>query len=150
LLAGFLRARTVVLLILVSLYLFSVFSLIERFFIYFSRRITETIYLPSKKSKHMTLADVTEQFQAVAAKAPNLGKSLKFAFDEGVVFLDLTSDDAVVSNEDKEADCTITTTIETLEGIRNGSVNPMIAMMGGKVKIKGDMGLAMQLQSLLS
>ncbi len=98
----------------------------------------------------MTLADVTEQFQAVAAKAPNLGKSLKFAFDEGVVFLDLTSDDAVVSNEDKEADCTITTTIETLEGIRNGSVNPMMAMMGGKVKIKGDMGLAMQLQSLLS
>lgn len=98
----------------------------------------------------MTLADVTAQFQQAAAKAPNLGKTLKFSFDEGVVFLDLSKDEAVVSNEDNEADCTITTTIETLEGIRNGSINPMMAMMGGKVKIKGDMGLAMQLQSLLS
>jgi len=98
----------------------------------------------------MTLADVTEQFRTAAAKAPNLGKTLKFAFDEGVVFLDLSKDEAVVSNDDSEADCTITTTIETLEGIRSGSINPMMAMMGGKVKIKGDMGLAMQLQTLLS
>ena len=66
--------------ILGSLYLFSGFSLIERFFIYFSRGIKETIYLAFKKSKHMTLADVTEQFKAVAAKAPNLGKSLKYDF----------------------------------------------------------------------
>ncbi len=99
----------------------------------------------------MTLADVTEQFKAAAGKAPNLGKTLKFDFgDEGIVFLDLSKDDAEVSNEDKEADCTISTTIETLAGIRSGDINPMMAMMGGKVKIKGDMGLAMQLQTLLS
>ena len=32
----------------------------------------------------------------------------------------------------------------------NGDFNPMMAMMGGKIKIKGDMGLAMKLQGLLS
>ena len=62
----------------------------------------------------------------------------------------MTTDNATVSNEDKEADCTISTTIETLEGIRSGDINPMMAVMGGKVKIKGDMALAMQLQNLLS
>lgn len=98
----------------------------------------------------MTLADVTEQFKSAAAKAPSLGKSLKFVFDEGIVFLDLTGDTANVTNEDAEADCTITTSLATLEGLRSGDINPMMAVMSGKVKIKGDMGLAMQLQNLLS
>ncbi|MEO0340308.1 MAG: SCP2 sterol-binding domain-containing protein [Bacteroidota bacterium] len=51
---------------------------------------------------------------------------------------------------DKDAHCTITTSIATLDGIRSGSVNPMMAVMSGKVKIQGDMSLAMKLQSLFS
>jgi len=98
----------------------------------------------------MTLEQVTEQFRSQAAKAPPMGKTLKFQFDEGTVFLDLTGDEAQVSNEDKDADCTIKTSIETLEQVRNGDINPMMAVMNGKIKIKGDMGVAMKLQSLLS
>jgi len=98
----------------------------------------------------MSIEHVTEQFQKAAEKMPTLGKSLKFQFDEGVVFLDLTGDEAVVSNDDREADTTIITSIETLDGLRKGTINPMMAVMSGKVKIKGDMGLAMKLQSLLS
>lgn len=81
---------------------------------------------------------------------PTLGKSLKFQFDEGIVYLDLTGEEAVITNDDKEADTTIITSLETLDGLRKGKVNPMMAVMSGKVKIKGDMGLAMKLQSLLS
>jgi putative sterol carrier protein len=33
--------------------------------------------------------------------------------------------------------------------LKTGDLNPMMAVMSGKVKIKGDMGLAMKLQSLL-
>jgi putative sterol carrier protein len=33
--------------------------------------------------------------------------------------------------------------------LKNGELNPMMAVMSGKVKIKGDMGLAMKLQSLI-
>ena len=98
----------------------------------------------------MTIEQVTEQFEKAAEKMPALGKSLKFQFDEGIVHLDLTGDKAVITNEDKEADTTITTSLETLDGLRKGKVNPMMAVMSGKVKIKGDMGLAMKLQSLLS
>ena len=86
----------------------------------------------------MTIEQVTEQFEKAADKMPTLGKSLKFQFDEGIVHLDLTGDQAVVSNDDKEADTTITTSLETLDGLRKGKVNPMMAVMSGKVKIKGD------------
>ncbi len=98
----------------------------------------------------MTLNELTEQFKKHAPKAPNLGKTLKLELEEGVVFVDMTQDGAAVSNEDKEADCTITTKIDTLEALRSGKLNPMMAVMSGKVKIKGDMGVAMKLQSLLS
>lgn len=97
----------------------------------------------------MTLDAFTDQVRTAAKNAPNLGKTLKIQLDEGTVFVDLTEDEARVSNEDHEADTTVTTSIETLEKLRNGDVNPMMAVMSGKVKIKGDMGLALKLQSLL-
>lgn len=98
----------------------------------------------------MSLQTITEQFQAQANKAPAMEKTLKFVFDEGVVFLDMTGDTPSVTNDDREADCTIITSIQTLDALRKGELNPMMAVMSGKVKIKGDMGVAMKLQSLLS
>lgn len=97
----------------------------------------------------MTFSEITEQIRSTAAKAPSLGKSLKFQFDEGVVHVDMTGDSAVVTNEDKDSDTTIITSIETFNNLRSGSLNPMMAVMTGKVKIKGDMGVAMKLQSLM-
>ena len=98
----------------------------------------------------MSLESITTELQSALSNAPSLGKTLKFAFDEGVVHVDLNGDQPIFSNEDKEADVTIITNPETLKGMRNGSVNPMMAMMTGKLKIKGDMGVAMKLQSLFS
>jgi len=98
----------------------------------------------------MSLQAITEQFQAQANKAPAMEKTLKFVFDEGVVFLDMTGETPSVTNDDREADCTIITSVQTLDALRKGELNPMMAVMSGKVKIKGDMGVAMKLQSLLS
>lgn len=98
----------------------------------------------------MTISEFTDQVKAAAGKMPNLGKSLKLSLDGGAVHIDLTGDEAIVSNEDKDADCTIITTIDNLVKLRNGELNPMSAFMTGKVKVKGDMGLAMKLQSLFS
>ena len=95
-----------------------------------------------------------EQFQAgvekAAENAPNMGKALKLNLDEGIIHIDMTQSPAVVTNEDKEADTTVTTTVQALDDMRTGKLNPMMAMMGGKVKIKGDMSLAMKLKDLLS
>ncbi|MEM9929368.1 MAG: SCP2 sterol-binding domain-containing protein [Bacteroidota bacterium] len=98
----------------------------------------------------MTFEEFNAGVVAAAAKAPNLGKSLKLNLDEGIIHIDMTQEPAVVTNEDLEADTVVTTSVDTLDKLRKGELNPMMAMMGGKVKIKGDMGLAMKLQGLLS
>ncbi len=89
---------------------------------------------------------------AVTAQAANVapfGAKLKFALGENVILIDGTGDSNVVSQEDEEAACTISTDTDTFMQLKNGSLNPMMAVMSGKVKIKGDMGLAMKLQSLI-
>jgi putative sterol carrier protein len=98
----------------------------------------------------MTFEQFDESVKAAAAKAPNLGKSIKLDLGEGIIHIDMTGDIAVVTNEDAEADTVVITTVETLDALRKGDLNPLRAMMGGKIKIKGDMGLAMKLQGLLS
>lgn len=94
----------------------------------------------------MTLDQIQEQ----AAKSPAIGGSIKFVLDDNPLFVDGTGDKNVVSAEDNEADCTITTSVETLQKVKSGDLNPMMAVMSGKIKISGDMGLAMKLQSLIS
>ena len=98
----------------------------------------------------MTFDQFNEGVKAAAGKAPKLGKSIKLDLGEGIIHIDMTEDEAVVTNEDKEADTVVTTDVDTLDKLRTGDLNPMMAMMGGKIKIKGDMGLAMKLQGLLS
>lgn len=98
----------------------------------------------------MTFEEFDAGVKAAVAKAPKIGKSLKLDLGEGFIHIDMTGDEAVVTNEDSEADTVVTTTIETLDALRKKELNPMAAMMGGKIKIKGDMGLAMKLQGLLS
>jgi putative sterol carrier protein len=40
--------------------------------------------------------------------------------------------------------------MDTMKELLSGDSNPMMAVMMGKVKIKGDMGVAMKVQSLLA
>lgn len=98
----------------------------------------------------MTFEELKAGIEKAATKAPNLGKSLKLQLDEGIIHIDMTSDEAKVTDEDKDADTVVVTSVDTLDQLKSGKLNPMMAMMGGKVKVKGDMGLAMKLQGLLS
>lgn len=50
----------------------------------------------------------------------------------------------------ENADMTLIATDEDLIAMVNGDLNPVTAFMQGKVKIQGDMSLAMKLQKLLS
>ena len=98
----------------------------------------------------MDIQAVIDNFTEQAKGIDPIGAKVKFVLDDNTVMIDGTGDSNVVSSEDSEADCTITTSLETLEKMRNGDLNPMMAVMGGKVKIKGDMGLAMKLQGMMS
>lgn len=96
--------------------------------------------------------DIEKVIAAFAEQANNvdpLGAKIKFILDDKPILIDGTGDSNVVSASDEEADTTIITSMENFMKLKNGDLNPMMAVMTGKVKIKGDMGLAMKLQSLL-
>jgi len=107
----------------------------------------QTINKP-KNSTNMAFETLVANLTTSAAKAPALGKTLKFDFGDQKIYLDGTGAGNLVSTEDKEADCVIGVSQEDLLGMMTGSVNPMTAFMSGKIKVKGDMGVAMKLQSL--
>jgi putative sterol carrier protein len=48
------------------------------------------------------------------------------------------------------AKCTVAATEQHFLDIVNGKLNPQMAFMSGKLKIQGDMGLAMKLQQILT
>ena len=98
----------------------------------------------------MDIAAVLEGVKAKALETPAIGSSLKIDFGTNQIHIDGTGEGNVVSAEDKDADCTISITPDNFKALIKGDLNPMMAVMTGKIKIKGDMGVAMKLQSLLS
>jgi len=46
--------------------------------------------------------------------------------------------------------CTVTMSTSDFMAMVSGKLNPTAAFMSGKLKLKGDMGLAMKLQTLIS
>ena len=93
-----------------------------------------------------TLQEITERMQGAVGTDSGLGKSLKFNLKgDGFIFIDGGS----VTNDDKPADLTITISKSDLEAMGQGKLDGMTAFMTGKLKIEGDMGVAMKLQSIL-
>ena len=56
---------------------------------------------------------------------------------------------AVSSGTSAAARCTVAMTDTDFVNLVNGKLNPQMAFMSGKLKIQGDMGLAMKLQQIL-
>ena len=82
------------------------------------------------------------------AKNSGLEKTVKYVIgDEGAVLVDGTGARAV--DAETEADLTLTADVETFQGLMSGDKNPTMAFMSGKLKIDGDMGLAMKLDSIM-
>ena len=94
-----------------------------------------------------TLQEITAQLRAAVGEDSGLGKSLKFDFKgAGVIHIDGGS----VTNEDLPADCTIQVSQDDFEDLARGRLDPAMAMMRGKLKVRGDMGVAMKLQPILA
>ena len=89
---------------------------------------------------------------AIAAKigervaATGFDRSVKFDLgSDGVILIDGQK----VSTEDGAADCTITISRDDFEALTAGELNPTMAYMQGKLKVAGDMTIAMQLSQVL-
>ena len=97
----------------------------------------------------MDLQTITAKMAEKSSSRTPIGNKVKFDFgDDGIIFVDGTNKNNV-SNDNNDADCTIHITFADFKALINGDLNPMMAFMGGKIRIDGDMGVAMQLQNLL-
>lgn len=98
----------------------------------------------------MTLDDIVSKIRQRTAYATGFHARALFDFgDDGCIHVDATQTPAEICTEAKEADVTLATSLETFGKILNGDSDPNIAFMMGKLKIRGSMGLALKLNSLL-
>ncbi len=97
----------------------------------------------------MNLADVTARVQSALGPGSGFDKKVKFDFGSvGKLLIDGAAGKA--SNEDGAADATVTVAFDDFLKLAQGALDPTMAFMQGKLKVAGDMGVAMKLQSLFS
>lgn len=73
-------------------------------------------------------------------------KSVKFdTGGDGVIVIDGAS----ISTTDAPADCTIKLSLDDLESLVAGDLSPTTAFMTGKIKVEGDMSVAMALSQII-
>jgi putative sterol carrier protein len=98
----------------------------------------------------MSLETITEQMKTRIGAGGSFKKAVKFDFgDDGLVRIDDKVSPAVVSNEDGPVDCTVKVSLADFTDIATGKQNAQMAFMMGKLKIDGDMSVALQLGSIL-
>jgi putative sterol carrier protein len=98
----------------------------------------------------MDLQACTESLRTKVGESSGLDATLKFDCGEaGVVYIDGKSIPNTVSNDDKEADCTVGITLENLTAMLAGDLEPATAFMTGKLRVSGDMSVALKLQRVV-
>jgi len=77
-----------------------------------------------------------------------LGSSIKFVVGDEIVFIDPEA--GTITSDDTEASCTVTVEHETMSEILSGDTSSQAAFMTGKLKVAGDMGVALKVGTILS
>ncbi len=97
----------------------------------------------------MDLATITAGMKERVEAKPAFGNTVKFDFgDAGKIHIDGKNGNAV-TNDDGPADCTLKIAMSDFVDLVEGRLNGMNAFMGGKLKVDGDMSIAMKLQSII-
>lgn len=97
----------------------------------------------------MTLEELTQKANDAVSAGGDFTKKVKFDFgDDGKLFIDGAEGKA--DNSDGDADATIKVDWDDFKKISAGDMDATMAFMQGKLKVDGDMSVAMQLQSLMS
>lgn len=87
--------------------------------------------------------------EAMQAKFPDgIDGSAKFVLrGAGAVMVD--AEGVRAEDEDAEADVTLAAEVEVFRAILEGRLSPTVAFMSGRLSVRGDMGLAMRLSSMM-
>src|SRR5262249_52887720 len=103
------------------------------------------------REREMNLQDVADALTKRVDGKSGLGGTLKFDLgSDGCLFIDGTgSANTVTVNRQDPASCTITMTAADFDELIHGRLQPTAAFMQGKMKVDGDMGLAMKLGQMV-
>ncbi len=97
----------------------------------------------------MSVADIESTLTARLDQFSDLNAKLKFDFGDDRLFIDGTQKPAVLTHDDEDADCTLVISADNLTKIMDGQLDATMAFMTGKLKVKGNTGIAMKLASVL-
>jgi putative sterol carrier protein len=98
----------------------------------------------------MSLESATQAIRTKVGADSGLNATLKFDMGaDGVIVIDGSSTPNTVTNTDTDVDCTVGITLDNLQALLDGDLEPATGFMAGKLKVSGDMGVAMRLQRVI-
>ncbi|QDL53575.1 SCP2 sterol-binding domain-containing protein [Rhodoferax aquaticus] len=98
----------------------------------------------------MNLEACTDAIRSKVGADSGLAATLKFDMGaDGVIVIDGKSTPNTVSNTNTDTDCTVGITLDNLNAMLSGDLEPATGFMAGKLKVSGDMSVAMRLQRVI-
>ena len=98
----------------------------------------------------MTLDDCTTAIRSKVGDDSGLNATLKFDCGEaGTIYVDGKAVPNSVDNRGADADCTVGITLDKLAAMLRGELEPATGFMTGKLKVQGDMSVALRMQRVV-
>ncbi len=97
------------------------------------------------------IAEIAAGMSKAIGGSSGLNATLKFDFEgTGNIYIDGKATPNTVTTENKPADCTITVSLENFKKMVARELDGTTAFMQGKLKVAGDMSIAMKLGPILA
>lgn len=98
----------------------------------------------------MDLQTCTAALREKVGADSGLDATLKFDCGaDGVVYVDGKALPNSVDNIDRDAECTVTITLDNLTAMLGGDLEPVTGFMTGRFMVTGDMSVAMKLNRIV-
>jgi putative sterol carrier protein len=97
----------------------------------------------------MSVADIEAALAPHLAELSTLEATVKVDFSDDRLFIDGTKSPAHLSHNDSDADCTLLITSDNMTRILEGTLDPTMAFMTGKLKVKGSTSVALKLANIV-
>jgi putative sterol carrier protein len=97
----------------------------------------------------MSVADIEAALRPHLTELGTLEATVKVDFTDDRLFIDGTQSPALLTHDDSDADCTLLITSDNMTRILEGTLDPTMAFMTGKLKVTGSTTVALKLANIV-